>query len=279
MVNSSREVCQLQIEWVELLVPVEDGNRMSASEIGATTILSGQTANLTPVLFLTGGAEPGKSPYPSLNLSYNIPPHGDQYLFWVQASLMEINASFEQAKEIINKEWDTEFARIKRVNSQRMELFTGNQEWDFAFYLAQTLVDQLFIHPTSICNEISFVTSRTPDQGFSLLQDGSDYNYTWNGQTAHGAYYLTNFLLPSSTEILKSLLDNFFASQAIQGEIDNKPGLCGQRSHILATPLLAQMTWLYYQYSGSQQYLRSTFPKLLAFFSPGSLLHTTGIMI
>ncbi len=266
LVNTSREVCQIQVDWVELLVPAEEGNRMSASEIGVTTILSGQTANLTPVLFLTGGAQPGKSPYPSLNLSYNILPHGEQYLYWVQASLMEINASYEQAKEIINKNWDTELARIKRINSQRLELFTGNQDWDSALYLAQTLVDQLFIHPIAPCKTMSYVSSRTPDQGYSLLHDNIDYSYTWNGQTAHGAYYLTNFLLPSSTEILKGLLDNFFASQTTQGEIDNKPGLYGQSSHILATPLLAQMTWLYYQYTESQEFLASSFPNLLAFF-------------
>ncbi len=266
MVNTSREGCQIQVEWVELLVPAEDGNRMSSTEIGVTTILSGQTANLTPVFFLTGGAQPGKSPYPSLNLSYNLSSHGEQSLYWAQASLKEMNASYEQAKEIINKNWDTEFARIKRMNSQRMELFTGNQDWDSAFYLAQTLVDQLLIHPDLKIDAISYVSSRTPDQGFSLLQDGFDYNYTWNGQTAHAAYYLTNFLFPSSTEIFKGVLDNFFASQAIHGELDNKPGIGGQRSHILATPLLAQMTWLYYQYTGSQEYLHNTFPKLLAFF-------------
>jgi hypothetical protein len=61
-------------------------------------------------------------------------------------------------------------------------------------------------------------------------------------------------------------LDNFFASQTPQGEIDLKPGLGGQRSHLLATPLLAQMTWLLYECTRSQEYLRSTFPKLLTFF-------------
>ncbi len=66
--NTSPEKCQLQIEWAELLVPAPDGYRMSTNEIGMTTILAGQTTNLTPVLFLTGGAQAGKSPYPSLNL-------------------------------------------------------------------------------------------------------------------------------------------------------------------------------------------------------------------
>jgi hypothetical protein len=267
LTNTSRETSQIQVEWVELLVPTEDGNRMSSNEIGLTTILTGQTANLTPVLLLTGGPQPGKSPYPALNLSYTISPHGEQQAYWAQASLEDLSGSFACAKAIINMNWDTEFARIMRVNSQRMEIITGNQDWDSAFYLAQTKADQLLLRPTEKCIFHSFVSSRTPDQGFSLLKDGSDYNYMWNGLTVHGSYFLTNFLIPSSPESLKSLLDIYFSSQTSEGEIDLKPGLGGQRSLLLATPLLAQLTWMYYEHTRSEDYLRSTFPKLLTFFS------------
>ena len=264
--NTSRDVCQIQVEWIELLVPAEAGDRMSHTEIGLTTILAGQTGNLTPVLFLPAGAQPGKSPYPSLNLSYAIPPHGEQQFCWTHVALTDVNASFEQAKLITSTNWETEFARIMRKNSQRLEIITGNQEWDSAFYISQTIADQLLLNPAVNWIAPSYVSSRKPDQGFSLLQDGSDYNYMWNGQATHGAYYLTNFLLPAAPEIFKAVLDNFFASQTPEGEIDLKPGLGGQRSHLLATPMLARMTWLYYEYSGSLDYLRVTFPKLLTFF-------------
>jgi hypothetical protein len=264
--NTSRETCQIQVEWVEVLVPIEDGNRMSNDEIGLTTILSGQTANLMPVLFLTGGAQPGKSPYPSLDLSYSLPPHSEQLLHWAHASLVDINSSYERAKEIISRNWDNEFARILRMNSQRMEISTGHHEWDSAFYLSQTKVDQLFLQQTVKCGHPSYVYSRCPDQGFSLSQDGSDYNHTWNGQTALGTYFLTYFLLPSSPDMLKSLLDNFLDSQTEQGEIDFKPGLAGQRQHLLATPIIAQIAWLYFEYTECRDYLQSIFPKLLTFF-------------
>jgi hypothetical protein len=152
------------------------------------------------------------------------------------------------------------------MNSQRVEISTGNQDWDTALYLAQTRVDQLFLQPTSKSSSLSYVFSRYPDQGFSLLQDGSDYNDSWNGQTALSTYYLTYFLLPSSPETLKSLLDNFLASQTEHGEIDFKPGIAGQRRHMLATPMLAQIAWLYFEYTGCRDYLQSIFPKLLTFF-------------
>lgn len=264
--NTTHEVCQFQLEWAELLVPGPNGNRMAATEIGLTTILSGQTAELNPVLFLTGGAQAGKSPYPSLNLSYDIPPHGEQDSQWAHAALPDHNASYRLAREIITSNWNAEFAHINRINSQQLEINTGNQDWNTAFYLAQTAANQLILQSTSLCKSPSFVYSRHSDQGFSLLMDGSDYNHLWNGQTALDTYYLTNFILPTSPELLKGMLDNFLATQTRRGEIDWKPGLGGQRSQLLATPLLANMTWQYYEYTGDIEYLKNVFPKLLNFF-------------
>ncbi len=110
------------------------------------------------------------------------------------------------------------------------------------------------------------MTVRNPDQGYSLLKNGSDYNHQWNGQTALDSYYLTNFLLPSSPGIVKGLVDNFIATQTQEGEIDLKPGLGGQRSQLLSTPLLAFISWKLYQYTSDIDYLKSIFQKLLSFF-------------
>ena len=266
IINTSHEICQIQIEWAELLGPTPDGNQMATNEIGLTTILAGQSANLTPVLFLTGGTQAGKSSYPSLNLSYALPPNGEQETHWAHASLSEINASYELAKDVINKNWDAEFARISRMNSQRLEITTGNQDWNMALYLVQTMVGQLFLQPTPLCKSASFVDSRNPDQGFSSIKDGTDYNHLWNGQTTLDTNFLMNFLLPASPDLLKGLLDNFFATQTSDGGIDWKPGLGGQRSQLLATPLLSYITWKLYEYTGDIKYLISVFPKLLSFF-------------
>jgi hypothetical protein len=264
--NISHEACQIQIDWAELLLPVLEGNRMTPKEIGLSTILAGETANLAPVLFLTGGAKADNSPYPSLNLSSVIPRNGVQVNQWVHASLSEINASFQLAKDVSNKNWDRECAQIARINSQRLEIITGNQDWNTAFYIVQTVADQLFLQPTHLCKAPSFVSARNPDQGYSLLNDGSDYNYFWNGQSPLDSYYFTNFILPSSPDFLKGLLDNFLATQTTQGEIDLKPGLGGQRSQLLATPLLATMTWRYYKYTDDVEYIKTIFPNLLLFF-------------
>ena len=112
------------------------------------------------------------------------------------------------------------------------------------------------------------MTVRNPDQGYFLLKNGSDYNHLWNGQTALDSYYLTNFLLPSSPGFVKGLLDNFFATQTPEGEIDWKPGLGGQRSQLLSTPLLAIHFLEVLPVHSDIEYLKMHFPKiaLLLFF-------------
>jgi hypothetical protein len=110
------------------------------------------------------------------------------------------------------------------------------------------------------------VSVRKPDQGYSLLGDGSDYNYQWNGQTPFDSHYLTNLLLPTSPELVRGLLDNFLDIQTSQGEIDLKPGLAAQRSHLIATPLLSDIALQLSEYDENYDYLKSVFPKLFSFF-------------
>jgi hypothetical protein len=264
--NITHETHHLQLEWDEHLIPTSGGKRMAVNEIGLTTILAGQTSNISPVLFLTGGVQAGNSPYPSLNLSFDLPPHGEQESRWVNASKADINTSLDYAKELLSRNWEAEFARIQRINSHQLEIITGSHDWNTAFFLAQTAANQLIHQSTELCKHPSFVYTRNPDQGFSIRRDGSDYTHLWNGQTAFDTYYLANFLLPSSPGVLKGLLDNFFASQTPQGEIDWKPGLGGQRSQLLATPLLATLSWIYYKYTTDIAYLKSIFPKLTQFY-------------
>ena len=270
--NTGNQKCQFQLEWAELLIPSDDGDRMSVDEIGVTTVLVGNTSGLFPVLYLTGGVKAGKSPYPSLNLSLDIHPHKEAVSTWAQVSLSEAKKSFDQAKVIINQIWDAEFARIERVNSQDLEIKTGDLDWDRAFHFSQVFTNQLLLSPTERLPSPSFVQSREPDQGFSLIGDGSDYDHLWNGQTALDAYHLSNNLLPSSPDRLKGIIENFFTTQASDGEIDWKPGLGGQRSKLLCTPLLSRICLILFEYTLDLQYLQSVYPKLLraffAWFSP-----------
>jgi hypothetical protein len=79
------------------------------------------------------------------------------------------------------------------------------------------------------------------------------------------AYYL-NAALPVSPELHRDLLENFLSVQAPDGTVDNKPGIAGQRSKFLCSPLLATMAWHSYEETGDQAFVARVFPKLMAFF-------------
>lgn len=264
--NTGREACSIELEWAELLLPSSEGSRMAVSEIGMTTLLAGKTSNLSPLLFLTGGALAGKSSYPSLTLSHILPPRGEEVTQWVHASLGVTDDSYELAKQVLNRNWDAEIARIARINSRMVDIYTGNQDWDTAFFLSQNIAYQLFVGPTRATKTHSIVTTRKPDQGFSLRTDSVDYDHLWNGPTLIDVSHLSNLILPASPELIRGLLDSFLDTQTPQGEIDWKPGLGGRRSHLLATPLLAAIAHQLYECTGDIEYTKGIYPKLLAFF-------------
>jgi hypothetical protein len=264
--NIGQEKCQFQLEWAEILIPSTQGDRMSVNEIGLTPVLVGNTSDLFPVFYLTGGVQAGKSPYPSLNLAYEIQAHREVISTWAHAALNETQKSFDLAKALLNQNWDAEFAKIERVNLQDLEIRTGDREWDRAFYFSQVFVKQLLLSPTDRLGSPSFIQSRKPDQGFSLVGDGSDYDHLWNGQTIQDAYFLSELLLPSSPDRFIGILNNFIATQDSDGEIDWKPGLGGQQARLLCTPLLSRLCLLTFGHTGDLNYLANVYPKLLRYF-------------
>jgi hypothetical protein len=57
---------------------------------------------------------------------------------------------------------------------------------------------------------------------------------------------------------------NYLAVQAEDGSIDWKPGLGGQRSRLLAPPLLASLVWRIYQNTEDSAFLEENKQKLAA---------------
>lgn len=263
--NNARFERKILPEVVEQLAPV-DGQRMAPFEMSAATLLSGLTSGLEPVLFLTGGAKAGSGPYPSLQLTMQLSP-GEQRVFtWVQAALAGRDASFEMARDLAAQNWEAVKSRIEMLNAGHVEVFSGEPAWDAALMLAQKQAAGLFVGPMPALPHASVVSSRQPDQGFSLRGDGSDYNHLWNGQSAFEVDYLAKILLPAAPELVKGLLLNFLSVQAENGEIDWKPGPAGQRGGLLCPPLLAGLAWKVYQQTEDRAFLEEAFDPLLRFF-------------
>lgn len=262
--NTSSTPRQVYLIWVAQLSPTE-GQRMAPAEIQAASLLLGQTEHLAPVVFISGGARPVSSPYPALILEIDLPP-GERYTaIWAHAALTEAEASFQVARQTVARNWEAEIARVELLSASQVEIHTGDPDWDAALAFSQKAAYAAFIGPTGHLPAPSFVLSRQPDHGYSLRGDGSDYQHLWSGQTPLEAYYLSGLLLPGGADLLKGVIRNFLATQNEQGEVDWKPGLAGQRSHLMSTPVLASLAWRIFQITQDKRFLEEVFPKLLDF--------------
>lgn len=270
--NQGKIARTIRLEWAAVLNPSADGQHLSPLEMGAVLVLSGSTDGLAPVVFLTGGAQAVISPYPALGLDLDLTADTARTLTWAAVSLDDPQASFNYTRQVTSRNWEAESARIELLNAGQLEVYTGDPDWDAAFALAQKTAFGLLCGPTPALPEPSFVLTRQPDFGYSPRGDGSDYNHLWNGQSPLEACYLAGLLLPAAPQLAQGFVNNFLASQLPDGMIDWKPGLGGQRSQLIATPLLACLAWRVYEVTRDISCLDKTFSPLLnnflAWFSP-----------
>ena len=212
------------LEWVALLVPGEIGERMAVKQLEAVHVLTGITQSLHPVFFMTGGVKPGGGSFPSLAITIDLPPGESRSISWALASLKDTKLSFDLARELTARNWAAEMARLQLLDTSLIDIHTGNESWDVAFALSQRIALSLIQSPTSTLPHSSFVTVRQPDYGFSIGEDGSDYNHLWNGQSALDSYYLTELLLITHPKLITGIFENFVTTQSENGTIDAKPG-------------------------------------------------------
>jgi hypothetical protein len=255
----------MQFELVAQLIPLE-GQSMGAAQRQSAIVLQGQVDDLIPVLFITGGPQAGPGPYPALALPLEMPPGNRRQFSWALAATQNEQESFDLARRTAARPLDAERARIELLNaSQTVEIITGDADWNAALALSQKTAFSLFIGPSPHLPHPSFVLSRHPDQGFSRTNDGSDYQYFWDGQSPLEAYYLAS-VLPGAPQLARGILQNFLSVQEQDGFIDCKPGLSGQRGRFLAAPYLASLGWQVCEDGRDIQTLTQIYPKLASFF-------------
>jgi len=260
--NSRLSARQLCFEWSAML-SATGGGRMVPKEIETVTVLCGQTDGLAPVLFMTGGSHFGSGPFPALAIEIELQAGGERTFTWALVSSKSHEESFAAARRIAARPWEKEIARLDILNAGLIEIETGDPDWDATFALAQKNACGLLVGPTEQLPHASFVVSRQPDHGHSPAGDGSDHSHLWSGQTALDADFLVGFMLPASPEIAAGLFTNFLSIQKQGGFIDWKPGLAGQRSGVMATPILANPAWKIYQATEDRQFLDTIYPNLL----------------
>ncbi len=263
--NTSNRDRRIRVEWIGQLTPTE-GQRLSPLEIQGVSVLAGQTANLAPLIFMTKGPKFGSGSYPCLSLSIDLSPGDEKDFFWVQAALETQEASFALARSLASNRWEAEKVRIEMQNASQVDIYTGDPDWDACLMLTQKTALSLFQSANKGLPKASIVRNRQPDQGYSIRGDGADYNHLWSGQSILDVYCLSQQLFATAPELIKGLLENFLAVQDENGFIDWKPGLVGQRSRLMATPLLATLFLQVAEAFGKIDLLEQAYPSLLAFF-------------
>jgi len=280
VLNNSSSTQNIYIEWVAQLTPT-NGERMTVMQMHAAPVLSGITDGIAPIVFLTGGSKSGSGSYPSLLLAMEIQPGDSRNFKWIHAALSNPESSFALVRKIANRRWDAEFTRLEMINNGLINIQTGNPDWDAALMLSQKQAFGLILGSSKQLPQHTFVTSRNPDQGNSLRGDGSDYDHLWNGQTPLDAYQLINIILPTAPNLAKGIIQNFLSIHEQNGFIDWKPGLAGQKSGLLATPILSTLTWHIYKYTEDKSFLEDNFDNLLKFirlwFSEGNDKDSDGV--
>jgi hypothetical protein len=263
--NSRLGQRQIKVQLAALLYPIDGGQRMAADEIDSVAILTGITSELYPVAFMTGGPGTSVGPYPALTMALDLPPGGIRLINWAHVALNDKEKSFHCARDWTSKSWEPGIAKLDILNQRGLEIITGDPDWNAAFAFGRNQAYGMLVGPTEHLSNPSNVFSRLPDHGFSSLGNGTDYDHLWDGQTPLDIAYLNSFLLPETPNLAIGLLNNFFETQTQGGFIDFKPGLAGQRSQFMATPILTHLAWQIYEYTEDTSFLVEVFPKLLRF--------------
>ncbi|NIM95261.1 MAG: hypothetical protein GTO18_16305 [Anaerolineales bacterium] len=263
--NLSDELANVRLRIYAYLIPNEGGERMGEWSHQGVKTLTGRTENLAPVVFITGGATVDHAIYPALTVNTPIPSGESQDVLWSHAGLEDRVSSFEAARELVGRRWDAEIARLELLNESMIDVETGNSDWDVALSLSQKVALGSYLGPTRALPNPSFVLNRVPDRGYSRSGDGKDYGWQWDGQNALTTYVHLPQLLLNSPDLAKGVIRNFLAIRRPDGTIDWKPGMGGQRSGTLSTPLLATMSWKIFEQVGDKEFLKEVFSGLCEF--------------
>ncbi|MCJ7824249.1 MAG: hypothetical protein MUP44_05070, partial [Anaerolineales bacterium] len=248
------------------MAPGERPNPIGVTEIRGVSILSGRTADLHPVVFLSGGAQQVSAAYPSLQVAATLAPGGSKTWVWAHAALDERQRSFEACRDMVQIPWESTMARIEMGNAGMLSIESGDPEWDAILWMAQKELLRGFVGPTAHNSHPGLVGRRSAEDGHAMTDDGRDHTGFWGGLSTAETYYLAQQILPVAPDLVKGVFRNILRTQNPEGEFDWAPGLGGQRAGIQAMPLLATLAWDIYAWTEDRTFIEAVFPGLFSFY-------------
>ncbi len=231
------------------LLPIQNGQIMSLQQVDERVILTGKTEDLYPVCVVAGLPRGVHRPQPGLVVDMTVMPDHPVHVRWAISSQKSKLQSLDTATRSSQAIQIPLIQRsIRDHDMAELHIQTGNPEWNDAFQLANIQSQRLILSQNEILPFPTAVDHRQPDTGFSSRGDGVDYTPELQGLSAWESYYAVhNLYLPGKPGDAAGLYSNFIQMQQGYGNIDFRPGLSGNVSHILAPPILATTLMEIYQ--------------------------------
>lgn len=228
------------------------------------TYLAAQADNLAPVLLTSGMPILIHQPHPGLALNLLVVKGHPVRFRWVLATRQTISASLSDAADSLKEHWQAGYRKSALVHSTGLvDIRSGRPELDQVLRRSQLEMSRLRMSSTDKTPYHGAVAVRGPDDGYSSRSDGSDYSPDRWGLSSWGLRYaVSNLLLPGQVETAAGLFHNFIQLQQGFGDIDQRPGLNGQRTHLLAAPLLAGCALEIAKSTGNLRRLAEAYPIL-----------------
>ena len=263
----------LDLRLHAVMLPGSDTDPMRPVSRLGVVALQGRVADLQPVIFFSGGATLFRSIFPSLHVAATLAPGERRNWTWAHAGMTDPERGFEAARSAAQLPLDAFTARIERMGEGIVQVETGRPEWDAAVHLSQVAALSSFVGPTRHLPGPAPVLRRGPLDGHAPGGDGAKHDWRWNGMELPAACFLAQQVLPAAPELAQAVVRNALATQGADGAIDARPGLAGQRRHVAAPPLLADLTRRILRRTDDGAFVAEVLPQLAeafeSWFEPG----------
>ncbi len=266
-VNKTPLTKTLGVDWLVHLIPVNSGSPMRQVQMGLSTVLQGECADLFPVLYLAGGAYASSAAMPGLAVKLLLMHGTDKRITWALASHTSIDASFQQARQCSSKSLEVEQLKFEMTDKRDLlRCETAQQEITQTLERSNLCARQLLMPALQQFNHPTYVTTRDANTGYYPRLDIIEINPGWSGQTLPEILLLAENLLPGNSGVVKGLLQNMLAHQLPDGSIDSQVGPNGPRTGHPALPILSHLVANLHPYLEDLNWLEEIHPRLLAFF-------------
>ncbi len=257
--NQGQAALDFQLALVFHLLPLGKGKPAHAEKIGVHHVISAQSGNLSPVLFMTAGPTAGNSSFPGLSLPIKLSPGDFQTAAWALAARHSQAESFAAARRLVTRPWHPIQQHKQMVHArQTLEVQTGNPDWDAAFHLAQVNAHMHFIfHPPDESTP-AVVRTRHPDQPALNPQTLLAQDDLTTLELAH----LAQVLLPQRADLMALWIRKALNRLQKNGQLLSQRNASPFIKPFLEPPLLAALCLEIFETNRDPAFLRMVYPDL-----------------